>query len=439
MKTVKTKTKCGEIKGISFDEHLEFRGIRYANAKRWEYPTQVEAWDGVYDATQFGACSPQHRAFEDDAVVNAFYHKEFRKGLSFTYDEDCLFLNIWAPKKANDCPVLIYIHGGSFTGGSADEGHISGKEFAKHGIIFVAMNYRLGAFGFCSHPDLTNDKGICGNFGLYDQYISLKWIKENIESFGGNPNKMTLIGQSAGAMSVDIQITNPLMKNWFQGAILMSGAAMQRGFSKPLSPEKNRGFWEAIMANAGVSSIAELKELEAEKLYFAWKKACKDDIRSMQYTLPCIDGEIITEDNFKMKTVPSLPTMIGVTKNDMVPIVLKSLAHSWVNHYKGDNCYVYMFDRDLPGDNVGSYHSCDLLYAFSTLDFNWRPFEKIDYEISNQLAKSIYAFVKTANPNCNAIPKWEPGDKKVMTFCEDTKMKHWNDLPLIKYTIKKKG
>lgn len=147
-KYLETKTPLGVIKGLETERCVEYRGVRYARAARYEYPVQEKKWDGVYDATEYKACCYQHRAFEDDAKVNPFYHKEFREGLSFTYSEDCFFLNIWAPKNAENCPVLIYIHGGSFTGGSADEGHISGARFAEQGIITVAMNYRLGPYGF---------------------------------------------------------------------------------------------------------------------------------------------------------------------------------------------------------------------------------------------------------------------------------------------------
>lgn len=125
MNCVELETDCGTVRGLENESCFEFRGIRYATAERFGLPTPVTHWDGVYDATAFRACALQHRAFEDDATVNAFYHKEFRKGLSFTYSEDCLFLNIRTPKAAENCPVILYIHGGSFTGGSADEGQIA--------------------------------------------------------------------------------------------------------------------------------------------------------------------------------------------------------------------------------------------------------------------------------------------------------------------------
>ncbi len=436
MKTVELQTKCGKIKGIDSENCLEFRGIKYANAKRWEYPQTIEKWQGVFDATYFKECSYQHRGFDDDATVNPFYHYEFRDGLSFTYSEDCQYLNIYVPKEAKNCPVLIFIHGGSFTGGSSNEAHINGENFAKNGVIFVAMNYRLNAFGFCSHPDLTDENGVCGNFGLFDQYAAIKWIKENIAAFGGNPNNIVLSGQSAGAMSVDIHLSNPLCKGWFSGAIMMSGGGLQRFLAKPLTPEKTRAFWDRIVENAGVKSIAELKETDKEVLYRAWDKACKEDkLKSMIYTLPVYDGKIITKSNFNNRTIPQMPKIMGVTKNDMVPAVLQAVDKKWVACDKNSDCYIYYFARSLPGDKKGAWHSSDLLYAFSTLDKNWRPFEAVDYEISNQLAKSFIAFAKNGNPNCNAIPMWKPGMSKVLTFCENTKLAHWNTPQLLKNTF----
>ena len=276
MKFREIETPCGLIKGLEGESCLEFRGIRYARAGRYEYPKQEKAWEGVYDATEFGAACYQHRAFEEDSTVNAFYHKEFRKGLTFTYSEDCLFLNIWAPKNAENCPVLIYIHGGSFTGGSTDEGHIKGVRLAEKGIITVAFNYRLGPYGFCAHPELKGANGACGNFGLFDQTAAIQWVIDNISAFGGNPDKITLMGQSAGAMSVDIHLTNPLLKGRISGAIMLSGAGMQRCLLKPLTPEKIKPFWESVMKYAGAASMEGLKAADAKELYYAWLKACKD-------------------------------------------------------------------------------------------------------------------------------------------------------------------
>lgn len=439
MANYEINTPCGQISGIDCGSYAEFRGIEYAKAKRWEYPVLTEKWEGTLDATKFGACSYQKRGFENDADCNPFYHKEFRAGMTFTYSEDCLFLNIYAPKNKEKCPVLIYIHGGSFTGGSADEGHIDGKAYAEREIIFVGLNYRLGPYGFCSHPDLKNDDGVCGNYGLYDQFAAIEWIKKNIEAFGGDCENITLLGQSAGAMSVDIQLSNPMAEGYYKGAVLMSGAALQRGIAKPQTPEKSRKFWDKVIELAGCKDINELREADVKTLYYAWLDAQKAIKTGMLLTLPVYDGKLLVKGNFSIKTIPDLPYIVGVTKNDMVPAVLELLAKKWSNKCRTNSnmCYVYNFMRSLPGDDLGAWHSADLPYAFATLEKNWRPFEEVDYKISNQMVESISAFVRTQDPNCDAIPAWNT--QTPLHFCEDTRSEEWHTKELFHNTISNKG
>lgn len=439
MNKIELNIPCGSIVGIDKNDYNEFRGIKYANAKRWEYPEVITNFVGTYHATEFGECSFQRRAFEDDEVCNAFYHKEFRKGMSFKYSEDCQFLNIYAPKDAKDCPVLIYIHGGSFTGGSNNEGHISGAEYAKNGIIFVAINYRLNAFGFCSHPDLEKD-GRCGNFGLYDQVAAIQWVKDNICGFGGNPDNIVLLGQSAGAMSVDILISSPLCKGWFKGAIMMSGAGLQRIAGKPFTPEKTRKFWDNACKHAGVNNVNQLKALDEKSLFYAWSDACKDEKISLFVTSPVYDGKLLTKETFNTSTIPNIPIILGETITDMVPIALELLTKKYARLVKkNDNCYVYNFNRNLPGDNAGAWHSADLLYAFKTMENNWRPFEEIDYKISDEIFSAFCAFVKTGNPNCDAIPHWSTDYKKPLRFCENTRVAPWETKQLFKNTFANNG
>lgn len=418
MNYIEVNTPCGAVRGISREEYDEFRGIRYAFSERFDYPVQVKKWDGVYDATNFGDCACQHRAFDDDAKVNAFYHNEFRKGLEFTYSEDCLFLNIYKPKNAEKCPVILYIHGGSFTGGSANEGQISGARYAKNGVITVAINYRLGAFGFCSHPDLEKD-GVCGNFGLFDQACAIQWVYDNIEAFGGDKEKITLMGQSAGAMSVDIHLSNPLVRDKISGAIMISGVGLQRLALKPKTPKKTRKFWDKIIHEVGAKDINELRIIDKEKLYRAWDKVCKENKLAILYQMPVYDGVIIKKGNFDMKSVADVPTIISVTATDMMPPILNALIKKW-SKYSEKNfrspCFVYHFDRLLPGDDKGAWHSCDLLYAFSTLDFNWRPFTDHDRDISRKLSQCICAFAKNGDPKCDAVPEWKSGIKEPMRF-----------------------
>jgi len=442
MEYITKTTALGAIKGIEHEKSVEFRGVRYARAGRFERPVEEGAWEGTYDATHFGACCYQHRAFEEDAVVNPFYHKEFRAGLEFTYSEDCFFLNIEAPKDAKNCPVLFFIHGGSFTGGSADEAHINGRRFAEQGVVFVAINYRLGPYGFCAHRDFKDADGALANFGLYDQTAAIKWVRRNIADFGGDPDNITLMGQSAGAMSVDIHLNNPALKGAFKGAIMLSGTGLQRCLLKPMSIEKISAFWDNVASLAGVPDVAALKEVEPKSLYYAWKDACKQLKLSMPYTFPVYDNKILFKETFKLNYIPDIPYLIGCTCTDMFPIVLERLDKKWGNYIARHNrnrAYFYCFNRWLPGDDMGAWHSADLLYVFSTLERNWRPFEQVDYTISRQLSAAVCAFTKTGNPNCTQLPAWYPGAKRPMGFSEQSACTEWHTKDNIQFTFSGKG
>lgn len=439
MEEIDKITTCGAIRGLMFEEHCEYRGIRYAFSKRFEYPVQVTSWNGIYNATEFGACAYQRRSFEDDAVCNQFYHKEFRDGMTFTYSEDCLFLNIWSPVTPQNCPVLIYIHGGSFTGGSSNEGHISGAEFAKNGVIFISFNYRLGPFGFCSHPDLKDKQGRCGNFGLYDQYTAIKWVRENIGDYGGNPDKITLMGQSAGSMSVDIHSSSKLERGWFSGIIMSSCLGLQRYIVRPLKPDKTLIFWKKVIANAQVNTIDELRTIDPKILYYAWYDACKYFRFSIKYTFPVYDGSLLTKQSFRMKQLADVPYLIGMTADDLMPPVLLRIIRKWgMAALKNKNkCYSYFFARRLPGDEKGAWHSSDLLYFFSTLKNNWRPFTAEDYRLSNQMSDVITAFTRNGDPRCKAVPDWEAGNNLPMVFSRSVEQKKMDIKQLIKNTFTK--
>ena len=442
MKEFILQTPLGQIKGIAGERCVEYRGIRYARAARYEMPVEEGAWEGVYDATAFGACCYQHRAFKEDAVVNPFYHKEFREGLHFTYSEDCFFLNIWAPKEAENCPVIVFIHGGSFTGGSTDEAHIKGVRFAEKGIIMVAMNYRLGPYGFCAHQDMKDASGALANFGLYDQQTAIQWVVHNIAAFGGDPDNITLMGQSAGAMSADIHLNNPALAGVFKRAVLLSGGGLQRCLLKPLSIEKVTPFWEKIMHYAMASSLAELRAIQPQKLYYAWKKACAESPLSMPCTFPVYDGKILDKSRFRLSSLPDIPYIIGSTCTDMIPIVLEGIDKRWGRYVQAHHsapCYFFNFNRELPGDDMGAWHAADLLYVFSTLENNWRPFEEIDYIISEQISDAIVAFAESDNPNNAAIPAWEPDYKKPMSFCEHTASDVWKTKENLAITFNGRG
>lgn len=433
-------TPCGEIEGLINNNHYEFKGIRYATAKRWEYPEEVTSWDGIYDAKEYGACCYQRRAFEDDAKCNAFYHREFRRGIDFTYSEDCLFLNIFTPLSGSKLPVAIYVHGGTFTGGSSNEAHINGSAFAENGIIYVSFNYRLGPYGFCSHPDLKDENGLCGNYGLYDQQTAIHWVIHNIEAFGGDPDNITIMGQSAGSMSVDIQLSNEANKDCFKGAFMMSSTAMQRIFNRPMTPEGTKPYWEKVMKKAGVSSMEELRKLDPKSLYYAWLKVYDATKQRMRYTFPVFDGKLLKKENFSVKDMPDISYLLGMTSLDMIPPVLRFTNKTWAKTALNQNknkCYTYMFDHNLPGDKRGNWHCSDMPYVFRTLHTGWRPYTDVDYKISDEMFNSACAFIKNHNPNCPQVPEWTNDYKKTMTFGPKTEFKKYITVKLLLHAGRK--
>ena len=193
------KTPCGEIQGVQYEGYSLYRGVRYATADRWEQAQQVTEWDGVYDATAWGDQCPQHKSYfgVDDSAINEFYTEESLIQFPAGYSEDCLNLNIWVPDNAKDCPVLFYIHGGSFLTGSNTDPSVDGEAYAHEGIITVSINYRLGPLA-----SAFDGENYLGNYSLSDQITALHWVRDNIKSFGGDPSRITIMGESAGAASV---------------------------------------------------------------------------------------------------------------------------------------------------------------------------------------------------------------------------------------------
>lgn len=405
-------TPCGEIKGILNDGISSFKGIRYATAERWTYPEEVTHWDGVYDATRFGNCSYQPRAFYNEAENpgKIFYYNEFRKGESYTYDEDCLFLNIWAPENADEnskLPVLVYIHGGGFTGGCGHEKHFDGPVWAKKGVISVTINYRLGPMGFLCLPQLEQEAGHTGNYGLYDQLTAIKWVKNNISAFGGDSDKITIIGQSAGAMSVQHLCQSDLTDDLFVGAVMSSGVAF--GSFMVSTPEKSYSFWQEVMQKSGAKTLEEFRRLSPEKLFEYWKSTKG----SAMAAVPVVDNILIKKD----AKPRNIPYMVGTTSHDIAPAILHPMTKKWAVK---NGAYLWHFSRKLPGDNKGAWHSSDLWYWFGTLKNCWRPMENRDYSLSDEMSSYLCNFVKNGNPNGNGLPEWKKctDNKSTMRFSD---------------------
>ena len=419
-------TPCGQIRGCAgrVPGTAAYKGIRYANAGRWEYPKLVTSWDGVYDASQYGNCCYQPRAFydEEENPKKYFYYNEFRKGETYRYSEDCLFLNIFnseTAKEGDKLPVLVSIHGGSFTGGCGHEKHFDGPVWPTKGVIGVTINYRLGPLGFLCLPELEKEAGKTGNYGLYDQLAALRWVKENIAAFGGDPDNITVMGQSAGAMSIQMLCLSALAEGLFQKAVMCSGSGVSRLMSYAPA-RKHYDFWRGVMKTAGCEDLPQFRALSPEKLFEAWQTAKKEIRGGGTAAFPCQDGELITGNGVDILRAGEhlkIPYLCGSTSEDFGSPMLYSLARKWCTAQKLAS-FTWLFNRRLPGDNRGAWHSSDLWYWFGTLGNCWRPMEQKDYDLSDQMTDYLTNFAKSGNPNGNGLPEWKPACKGTMLIGE---------------------
>ncbi len=258
--TLQVQTKYGILEGFEENGVKKFLGVPFAQAPvgelRWKAPQPVQPWEGVRDAKQFG---------NDPMQPDIFGDMSFRGPAR---SEDCLYLNIWTTAATTDeaLPVLIYFNGGGLMAGSGSEPRYDGAAIAKEGVIGVTANYREGVFGFFAHPELTaaSDYKGSGNYGFLDQVAAIKWVKENIAAFGGNPDRITIVGESAGSFSVSLLMCSPLSKDLIAGAMLSSGAEVLP--YNPSSQADADAAGAALLKEAGIASLADAMALNADSL-----------------------------------------------------------------------------------------------------------------------------------------------------------------------------
>lgn len=264
----RVKTTAGVVEGLGRGASgvRAFKGIPYAAAPvgelRWRPPQPVKSWEGVRRAEKFGPRCMQHPVFGD---------MNFRSdGMS----EDCLYLNVWTPAKSSQekLPVLVYFYGGGFIAGDGSEPRYDGESMAGRGVVAVTLNYRLGLFGFMAHPELSKEspQHASGNYGLLDQAAALRWVRENVAAFGGDPKRVTVAGESAGSASVSAQMASPLSRDLIAGAIGESGSVLSTMRAVPLAQAEADGV--KLAGEVGAASLAALRALPTERLMEATSK-----------------------------------------------------------------------------------------------------------------------------------------------------------------------
>lgn len=479
MKTMlrKVTTENGVVKGLPGGNTriTVFKGIPFAappvGKNRWRAPQPCENWEGELEAYQFRNISVQ----DTPGVGEGLYDKEWHVDNQVPMGEDCLYLNIWSPAHSTEdkLPVLVWFFGGGFQWGYPCEMEFDGEHIAKRGVILVTVNYRLGAIGFLAHPELTKENPDAPtNFGNLDQQAGLKWVYRNIASFGGDPENISIAGQSAGGGSTLLQLTCEENFKMIKSAAILSGIIRnpyaEDAFIVPrdISEQEERGvkFFDFL----GVKTLEEARALDAffiRDKYAEFRNAngmfgpcidhkfCVDEpyrrmLKGEWAKCPVISGN--TSDEFKSfipaKDEEELKQMVKELYGDKaeefigfeetlkkgpmgyatvsgIEASVKGAAEQNIANGTGDLIYYYRFDPDIPGDNAGTFHSVDLWFFFDNLDKCWRPFTGRHQDVAGQMCNYWTNLVKTGNPNGkdvdgNELPKWKPygTDKNEMEF-----------------------
>lgn len=463
-----TKVENGWLRGIEAADPrvTAFKGIPFAappvGENRWRAPQPCKDWEGVRDASRFAPISVQ----DTPGLGHDIYCREWHVDPEIPMDEDCLYLNVWTGAKSREekLPVLIWFFGGALQWGYTAEMEFDGERLARRGVVVVSVNYRLGVFGFLAHPEITAEQpDTPANFGSLDQQAGIRWVVRNIAAFGGDPENITIAGQSAGGGSVLSQMACPENAGLFQKAVIMS--AMIRnpyedggiGIPQPLgeAEEAGRHFFDFL----GVSGLEEARALDAffiRDKYAEYAKEflrmftvldghfCVGDPMTMFLEGKCVGVSVMagnTEDEFhsfleadgeaelaekakqlfgeKAAEFLAFPEVTGSCEKGKYAGVsgLECSAKALFTYGKkeqGQKYYYYRFEPDIPGyDNPGTFHSSDLWFFFETLAKCWRPFEGRHYDLARKMCNYWVNFIKTGDPNGpdadgSSMPEWKP-------------------------------
>ena len=427
--------RCGQFIGNEREYCQEFLGIRYARAGRYEYPVPVWS-EEKQDARAYGASCTQSRIWYEHLEIpeRAFYHREFRNGQVYRYSEDCLFLNVFKPKTQGKYPVVVFIHGGGFNSGSSEEWAYDGEQLTRQGLVVVTINYRVGVLGYLTHEALKEEYGHDGNFAIADQFCAIHWIKDHIALFDGDPENITLMGQSAGAMSIQYMSLCEESIGLYRRAIMLSGGGLPR-FAMPLAAEKTREFWLELMEIAGCRTIDELKVLDAYSLFTAVEKQKSARTDTLVNTMPVLDGWYFKAPIEELIRTPApIDYMLGYTSNDMFTKWLAYDAHEFAIENRG---YIYCFDIPVRGDDNGAFHTVDVRYVFGTLDrHSSYSFNDYEHRVSGIMQRYVAAFARTGDPNEEGLPIWTRGGMKELRIDDGFHMCYPDIETILKNTLR---
>jgi para-nitrobenzyl esterase len=457
------RISAGEITGIAASRAgvRAYLGIPYAlppvDELRWRAPRAlVGRWESRRTADRFGPSCMQGPNTPFGPWTTEFL-------LLGPVSENCLFLNVWTAARTGERrPVLVYVYGGGFSSGSGDVPVYDGAPLAEKGLVVVNMNYRVGALGFLAHPELTAESGGSGNYGLLDQVAALEWVRENIAAFGGDPARVTVAGQSAGAMSVYLLTASPMAKGLFHRAVIESGpgglAAMGiptgSGVARPRADAEADGVRYAT--SLGARNLAALRRLPASR--FVGGGA------GIRFG-PIVDGRFLTEnpaETFAGGRQNDVPTITGLNADEgsASPTYGRMTAEAFrqqVTERWGERAsrflavypaatdadarraqiesgrdagvagvqrllieraatartpaYAYYFDRVIPWPErpeFGAFHTSEVPYVFGTLDKLKRPWTDVDRRLSQTVMGYWINFAATGDPNGDGLPRW-PG------------------------------
>ena len=468
-----------------------FRGIPYAappvGERRWQPPIPRTPEPGLHMArANSPACIQTQRLVTwDKNIYKAFGLNEKSVPDLMNISEDCLYLNVWSPEpvEGKKLPVMVWIYGGSNRAGWAHQSWYDGASLAKRGVVSVFINYRVGVFGWMSHPALSSESanGVSGNYAILDQVAALKWVQQNIARFGGDPERVTIAGESAGGVNVATLLASPLARGLFKRAIIQSG-----GFPGKTGLAENEALGVKIMAHLGVEPsadttqmLADMRALGAEDLLLA-----SNAVRGLTRYGPVIDGYVLpasTMDIYAQETDQPAEVMIGVTAHEASLFMpsfyaykqggelgeteyaqalalyaadadgqrsLRSRLDTEADMYRrierlhtlgwfmcpsiaaarqlsrsGHKVYYYYFTREREGQEtwIGAHHAAEIMYVFDTGNHIF-PSNETDVALSLAMGDYWANFIALGDPNGDGHPRWplfEPDSGNYMTLGDD--------------------